>query len=48
MAAIGTKPKNAIVVSATSETSDVDPQPEPPECFRQRDHVAELAGTRRI
>jgi len=34
--------KNAIFVSATSETSDVDPQPEPPPCFLDPDHVAKL------
>lgn len=34
--------KNAIFVSATSETSAVDPQPEPPPCFLDRDHVAKL------
>jgi hypothetical protein len=34
--------KNAIFVSATSETSDEDPQPLPPECFLDRDHVAKL------
>lgn len=34
--------KNAIFVSATSETSDVDPQPEPPACFLDADHVAKL------
>jgi hypothetical protein len=34
--------KNAIFVSATSETSEVDPQPEPPVCFLDADHVAKL------
>jgi hypothetical protein len=34
--------KNAIFVSATSETSEVDPQPEPPACFLDADHVAKL------
>ena len=34
--------KNAIFVSATSETSEVDPQPEPPPCFLDPDHVAKL------
>jgi hypothetical protein len=34
--------KNAIFVSATSETSEVDPQPEPPSCFLDPDHVAKL------
>ena len=35
--------KNAIFVSATSETSEMDPQPEPPACFVDADHVAKLA-----
>lgn len=35
--------KNAIFVSATSETSKMDPQPEPPACFLDADHVAKLA-----
>jgi hypothetical protein len=34
--------KNAIFVSATSETSDTDPQPEPPPCFLDPGHVAKL------
>jgi hypothetical protein len=34
--------KNAIFVSATSETSEADPQPEPPACFLDADHVAKL------
>lgn len=34
--------KNAIFVSATSEPSEVDPQPDPPPCFLDRDHVAKL------
>jgi len=34
--------KNAIFVSATSETSESDPQPEPPACFLDVDHVAKL------
>ncbi|MGB7324716.1 MAG: hypothetical protein WBD31_07580, partial [Rubripirellula sp.] len=34
--------KNAIVVSADSETSEHDPQPQPPACFLNRDHVAKL------
>lgn len=34
--------KNAIFVSATSETSSEDPQPLPPPCFLDRDHVAKL------
>jgi hypothetical protein len=35
--------KNAIFVSASSTTSDVDPDPEPPACFLDREHVAKLA-----
>jgi hypothetical protein len=34
--------KNAIFVSADSETSDHDPQPQPPACFLNGDHVAKL------
>lgn len=34
--------KNAIFVSAASETSEVDPQPDPPACFLDPDHVAKL------
>lgn len=34
--------KNAIFVSAASETFEVDPQPEPPACFLDADHVAKL------
>ena len=34
--------KNAILVSAASETSEVDPQPLPPACFLDSDHVANL------
>ncbi len=34
--------KNAIFVSATSEASEVDPQPEPPACFLDANHVAKL------
>jgi hypothetical protein len=34
--------KNAIFVSAISATSEVDPQPEPPSCFLDADHVAQL------
>lgn len=37
--------KNAIFVSATSETSDRDPQPCPPRCFLNRNHVAGLTET---
>ena len=35
--------KNAILVSAASETSLVDPEPAPPECFFDPEHVAKLA-----
>ena len=34
--------KNAIFVSASSETSDRDPDPEPPACFLDAEHVAKL------
>lgn len=34
--------KNAIFVSAVSETSETDPQPAPPTCFLDPDHVAKL------
>jgi hypothetical protein len=34
--------KNAIFVSATSETHQVDPHPQPPACFLDADHVAQL------
>jgi len=34
--------KNAIFVNAASETSSEDPQPLPPPCFLDRDHVAKL------
>ncbi len=34
--------KNAIFVSATSETSLTDPEPEPPKCFFDPEHVAKL------
>lgn len=37
--------KNAIFVSATSETSEVDPAPDPPACFLDRKHVAKLTET---
>lgn len=40
--------KNAIFVSASSETSAVDPQPEPPPCFLDRDHVAKLTEQAKI
>lgn len=35
--------KNAIFVSAVSTPSAIDPQPEPPRCFLDPDHVAKLA-----
>ena len=34
--------KNAIFVSAVSETSQVDPHPQPPACFLDADHVATI------
>lgn len=37
--------KNAIFVSATSETSHVDPEPTPPKCFFDPSHVAKLSET---
>ncbi len=37
--------KNVILVSAQSATSDVDPQPEPPACFLNQEHVAKLTET---
>ncbi len=37
--------KNAILVSATSETSPVDPQVDPPACFLSPKHVAQLTET---
>lgn len=40
--------KNAIFVSAASETSDVDPEPAPPACFLDRDHVAKLTDHAKI
>jgi len=40
--------KNAIFVSATSETSEVDPQPDPPECFLDAAHVAKLTEKAKI
>ena len=35
--------KNAIFVSAASSVSEVDPQPDPPQCFLDPEHVAQLA-----
>lgn len=37
--------KNAILVSASSSTSEVDPQPDPPTCFFHPQHVAKLTET---
>lgn len=37
--------KNALFVSATSETSTSDPEPEPPPCFFDPEHVAKLTET---
>ncbi|WP_146401606.1 LysR family transcriptional regulator [Planctomycetes bacterium CA13] len=37
--------KNAIFVSASSDTSSSDPQPRPPSCFLNRNHVAGLTET---
>jgi len=37
--------KNAIFVSATSEASEVDPEPSPPACFFDPTHVAKLTET---
>lgn len=40
--------KNAIFVSAKSETSEADPEPEPPKCFLNPEHVAQLAEKAKI
>ena len=40
--------KNAILVSASSETSQTDPQPDPPECFLNSKHVAKLTDTAQV
>lgn len=40
--------KNAIFVSASSTASEVDPQPQPPRCFLDPDHVAKLAESTKI
>lgn len=37
--------KNACLISATHQTFDADPQPEPPECFFDPKHVAKIAET---
>lgn len=34
--------KNAAFISAKSETSEVDPEPQPPPCFLSAEHVAKL------
>jgi len=34
--------KNAVFISVASEPSDVDPQPQPPACFLNAEHVAKL------
>ena len=39
--------KNAIFVSATSETSEADPEPSPPKCFFDPAHVSKLTETAR-
>lgn len=40
--------KNAILVSATSTLSEVDPEPNPPACFLNPKHVAKLTETAEI
>lgn len=40
--------KNAILVSAASTVSDVDPEPNPPACFLNPKHVARLTETAEI
>jgi hypothetical protein len=37
--------KNACLIRAQRQTFDQDPQPEPPACFCDRDHVAKIAET---
>lgn len=37
--------KNACLIRAARTTSEEDPQPEPPECFRDPKHVAKIAET---
>jgi hypothetical protein len=37
--------KNAVLIRASLTVSDVDPQPEPPACFCDPEHVAEIAET---
>jgi hypothetical protein len=40
--------KNAIFVSASSETSAVDPEPDPPRCFLDPEHVAQLTEKAKV
>lgn len=40
--------KNAIFVSASSTACAEDPQPQPPRCFLDRDHVAKLADSAKL
>lgn len=37
--------KNACLISATHQSFDADPQPEPPQCFLDPQHVAKIAET---
>ena len=37
--------KNACLIRARRQTFDQDPQPEPPECFCDSQHVAKIAET---
>jgi hypothetical protein len=40
--------KNACLISATHRTFDHDPQPEPPDCFFNPEHVAKIAETQAL
>lgn len=40
--------KNACLISATHRTFDHDPQPEPPDCFLDPQHVAKIAETQAL
>lgn len=40
--------KNACLISATHQTFDADPQPEPPDCFLDPKHVAKIAETQAL
>jgi hypothetical protein len=40
--------KHAIFIHATSETSETDPEPDPPACFLNADHVAKLTEKAKI